>query len=312
MTTTEEALVAACNFMNSVQELTFLNVADLSVEQAMPQLIDQIAKSIPLIEPNERYWVAFRCFIFSKWSKFKTVYRLDPDFYEMLIDTEDTVFYQDSLKHLPYDCIFVPDPTGEMIGRFIYLEFTGTDSTFTILEVDEVKDNHITKYGIASTIVHDRQTIHESIQENLQDMKRRVGEDELSKYPEGFIETQTLQSMLLCIQICYYLAAQNAELKEVKIKKGKRPKKKDGKPLNIRQWDVGYRIGNDFRKERSDSESTSSRTSSRPRPHVRRAHWHHFWCGPNKSQLELKWLAPIFVNTNEDKDNIVSTEHRVL
>lgn len=32
---------------------------------------------------------------------------------------------------------------------------------------------------------------------------------------------------------------------------------------------------------------------SGPCPHIRRGHWHHFWKGPRKSVLDLKWLPPI-------------------
>lgn len=35
------------------------------------------------------------------------------------------------------------------------------------------------------------------------------------------------------------------------------------------------------------------------RPHMRRAHWHHFWTGKKgeERKLILKWIAPSFINT---------------
>ena len=53
-------------------------------------------------------------------------------------------------------------------------------------------------------------------------------------------------------------------------------------------------------------------THAGPRPHVRRAHWHSYWTGP-QAQLEwrkviLKWLSPILVNV-EDVGDLVPTLH---
>ncbi|EMO24671.1 hypothetical protein LEP1GSC170_1243 [Leptospira interrogans serovar Bataviae str. HAI135] len=36
-------------------------------------------------------------------------------------------------------------------------------------------------------------------------------------------------------------------------------------------------------------------------PHIRRAHWHHFWAGSNEERkLILRWLPPIPVNFESD------------
>ena len=242
-------------------------------------------------------------FIFSKWNLYKTVYRFnDIDFYNLLVDTEDAEFYQESVKYLPYNCFFIASPEEDVVGFFVYVELGQDETLVYVVEVNDV-DNEFLNTFVTMMWIPEGHTIDEGLRDWYNQMQAKVSEESVQT---------ALSYMKAVVKAIYYLSAQNAVIKEVKIPKNKRPKKKDGKPLNIRQWDVGYRIGNDFRKERSTGESESSRTGSRPRPHVRRAHWHHFWCGPSKSQLELKWLAPIFVNTNEEKNNIVSTEHEVL
>lgn len=306
----ETLLVTACNFISDLHTIIPIDVKCIDMEQAIPRVMKALQESVPQINPESCYRVALKYFLISQWSKYKTVYRFDPDFYEILIDTEDTNFYQANMKHLPYNCFFVPDSTGEILGTFVYVELHDEESYITSMRVVEVKDNGDIEYSCVTTPMHDKESIYSEVTKNLEDLKG--WDSDVKKLPDEEVRQLALDHVLPIIQMCYYLAAQNSELQERKTKKTKRPRRKDGQPINIRQWDVGYRIGNDFRKTRPDSEDTSYRSNSRPRPHTRRAHWHHFWCGPNKSQLELKWLAPIFVNANETKNNIVSTEHLVL
>lgn len=68
-----------------------------------------------------------------------------------------------------------------------------------------------------------------------------------------------------------------------------------------RTWDVGVRLGAALRHAaatRSADEPLTTGTRARPRPHIRRAHWHAFWRGPRDQQQQLvwRWLPPIPVN----------------
>jgi hypothetical protein len=76
-------------------------------------------------------------------------------------------------------------------------------------------------------------------------------------------------------------------------------------------WEVGYRLGAALRRasaERSSEEPTG--THSRPRPHIRRAHWHSYWVGkwnePDARAVVLKWLPPIAV-TVQHADDLTTT-----
>jgi hypothetical protein len=84
----------------------------------------------------------------------------------------------------------------------------------------------------------------------------------------------------------------------------------------IRKWDVGHRIGANLRayeaKIRESGDATGTGLSKRP--HVRHAHWHHYWTGAHDRPLERKklarWLPPIPVNVN-DSDDLVPTKRNV-
>ena len=82
---------------------------------------------------------------------------------------------------------------------------------------------------------------------------------------------------------------------------------------------VGYRIGAAIRKGMrsdrgagEDARGGQTRSHASPVPHVRRAHWHHFWQGPkddpDKRDLVLRWMPPVLVGAQEDD---LATVHRV-
>ena len=110
------------------------------------------------------------------------------------------------------------------------------------------------------------------------------------------------------VRACYYLASKNAEIKEVKLSKNKRPlvrvlKNEPPKKVNINTYDVGYRIGKAFEQQlrcKEDKIPCSEQMQGTPtsrtvRSHVRRAHWHHYWVGEGRTRLEVRWIEPVFV-----------------
>lgn len=76
-------------------------------------------------------------------------------------------------------------------------------------------------------------------------------------------------------------------------------------------WDVGVRLGAALRRAFHASDTGQSEVGpetgrSRPRAHVRRAHWHTFLAGAGRAERRLKWLPPIPVNV-EDVDGLPAT-----
>jgi hypothetical protein len=74
------------------------------------------------------------------------------------------------------------------------------------------------------------------------------------------------------------------------------------------EWQVGYRLGAALRSAASRSDEGADHCAAeqraRPRPHIRRAHWHSYWMGPVNSgdehRLSVKWIPPIPVNIGKD------------
>lgn len=110
-------------------------------------------------------------------------------------------------------------------------------------------------------------------------------------------------------------------IKEVKIPKEKRPilVSKPGatpKKVNIRTYNVGFVIGKSFEKQLASGteyqKSTATGTGRTVRPHVRRAHWHHYWVGEGRTRLEVRWIEPTFVLPEGKREVPVATVRRVL
>jgi len=108
--------------------------------------------------------------------------------------------------------------------------------------------------------------------------------------------------------IVAYLCCKNAEIRTVY-----KPPKEPGRRRSAATWhQVGYRIGAELRAyERAASERRPHQGGT-VRPHMRRAHWHHFWTGPRggERKLVLKWVPPTMVALkNGEIDG--ATGHRV-
>lgn len=55
---------------------------------------------------------------------------------------------------------------------------------------------------------------------------------------------------------------------------------------------LGEEMGRQLREAAKSAKTRSGQRAS-PCPHIRRGHWHHYWKGPKKSVLDLRWLPPI-------------------
>ena len=94
-----------------------------------------------------------------------------------------------------------------------------------------------------------------------------------------------------------YLCAENAEFRPVDDTH--RPVRQPEHPAirhRPRQIDVGYRVGPLLARQRQAAAATGH--GAGVSPHLRRAHWHHYWTRPDPEGdkvLELRWLQPTLV-----------------
>lgn len=115
--------------------------------------------------------------------------------------------------------------------------------------------------------------------------------------------------LYLCSKTAEYRAG--GETKPSKPKYAEPSKTKSGwrlfAPERAKVWYVGERLGDAIRQayEVEDQAEAIPGHHARPRPHVRRAHWHTYWLGSKDiasplRRPELRWLPPIPVALAED------------
>lgn len=270
----------------------------------------------------------------SDWNNYKKIYRFHPSFVTYLADTESTGAFATLWKRLPFRSFYI------WFGdREVPAVHYGLDKTVTISHAwgAFVRVHFAEKFIRLGLEVTGNNTGNSK---NAKDWKS-VGfvldipegmnfDEALDWYvesrkgievfnPERTAEVKDFWRPFfrIAMNACQYLCASNAEVQDLRVAKKDKPViESSGKrvPVSIKVSNVGYRIGESFERmyTKSNDETDNTRVGAKgikKRPHVRRAHWHHYWTGPGRTVLEVKWLEPIFVMGTEDDVDIV--EHRV-
>ena len=282
---------------------------DITGESSFLETVDAILPAFDKEIENKQAATetAITYFVASKFLCYKTIYRFESGFIEVLSKTEDSPIYQSSLKNLPVKCFIVALENKSYMGLIISVEMVEQVTRLSAIGIphgDISKANSVT----FTLNIQDGETISSAMSAWHREY------DEISPKNE-VADSETIQILALATQIAYYLSAKNCAIRKISIPKAKRPRRNNGTPLNLQEWNVGYRIGNIFDPEKNETVpstiSTGTGTAgSSPRPHVRRAHFHHYWVGPGRSKCIVKWIEPVWVNGNSD--TIIPTEHSVI
>ncbi len=124
------------------------------------------------------------------------------------------------------------------------------------------------------------------------------------------------------LSVLLYLCSVNAELHDPND-----PARQPGRPRPRRNalgklridlpkaptvWETGTRIGAalDAARQRGEDAEDGGDVGRSKLPHIRRAHWHHYWVGSRDSierRLELRWLHPILVGLEPGEPPPVAT-----
>lgn len=245
------------------------------------------------------------------WESCKQVYKFQQEFFSILIETEvlevsSNDWTRNVLQRLPYDTFYID--TEECILPLTLKDEDNLTKTHNVngvfVHVDKKKDySNIFMYfcidksqGVSSNFILYKNTIYD------------VGES----IDSCGIVMQLHTKMLNCL---LYLCANNRELDESPITK------KTYRPTNhirnrfseIRQWDVGVRVGNTIGiQNKKESEEQKERravtTRHSPRPHMRKGHWKLYHVGEGRKETKMNWLLPTYVGGNKPLPTVI---HRV-
>jgi hypothetical protein len=253
---------------------------------------------------------------FAAWRATQGIFRYDPTLAAALVDTPLTGDLPVSaLTHLPHWCVYVETP-----GRTMPLVSGGTTvlhGYYAWIDWIVAEDRGQLMLGLDSerpyphlpvSVVPFVGTLEQSI--------RAVEAEWQDSYEAGLVThapnerfAEGAQRLAPLIALLLYLCTDEAEIGDgltrpkqpqpTKTKRGWRLFPADAPSM----WDVGVRIGAAIRRAQ-ESEAAEGHVlgqRSRPRAHIRRAHWATYWTGPRSREQRavLQWLSPIPVNVDD-------------
>jgi hypothetical protein len=236
------------------------------------------------------------------WRVSQGLYRFDADLFETLVSQPfEGKMPCEALKRLPEWCVYVETQGltfagAQVLGFFVHLESDANDghAELRLLLTCSTGQNIPLPLHMGDW----------TLEESLRKLKEECGSANLPPF-----EGELVSEIAPYLQLVLYLCAQNADM-PVKPSHPNTRVRLGGQvdvPKEARIWAVGERIGASIRKHRLEQprQNINSKTGgahAAPRPHVRRAHWHHFWTGPKdgEQKLVLRWLPPIPVGHKHD------------
>ncbi len=234
------------------------------------------------------------------WRQTQGIYRIDPDVLEELWHTPVSGdLPTDVLERLPEWCVYVETPgravEGEQIaGFYAHLESDSNDGRQELRLLVDYESGDLV--AVPLHLGGDLRKALDSMLAEGDRNARRAG------VISGILNVVTRREKMLAIEplvsLILYLCSEAAEITDRKDPK----RSPSGFRSSVRTpnaptvWETAVRLGEALRTARSAA-APGEGSHAAPRPHIRRAHWHHFWTGPKSGdrKLVLRWLHPILV-----------------
>lgn len=263
------------------------------------------------------------------WRLYKQIYEFDEEMEQLLLQQgkEDMVVPTDVLDNIPYPCIYIKTKTMTgWDGFFIHFESEPDDDSLELrLTIVTEKSAELVPEWLH---ILPGKTIKECMEKGLDVVKQNLNNNPLMESIKepikehmediGNDKTDIVTSLL---QLVLYICAQNSEIEENEQQKKiyRKPRNKSSikdKYSEVQIWNCGENTGNIIRRIKKEPhryyyETHKTQSGGTPkRPHARRGHWHHYWTGKKEGgdrKLELKWVAPVFIHSQHNNDDIVTT-----
>lgn len=284
------------------------------------------------------------------WRMTKGVYRFDPDLFDAVWSTPITKELPgEVLRHLPEWCVYIPTPgkryeDADLHGFFAYLDHDALRRTRKhLVLLLHTSEKHLTPIMVAlsasllggiiegdleSIVTASSPRIRAHLKAQMEGGQGMLRRAVMIRALQATAE-HTREVVTPLVSLVLYLCAVNRDVQPAdgsdRAPRNPRPKptKKGHKTFAAQTpavWRVGYRVGTDLRRARQDTNNEAGSgggSGTKKAPHLRRAHFHHYWTGPRKDparrQLILKWLDPMLINAGaQDPDETPVVLHRVL
>jgi len=227
------------------------------------------------------------------WQYSKSVYEFDPDIYESLIDAGISGNIPDEvLFHLPEWCVYIKTPNLVFMGEDVLGFFAHLEDDVKTRKMELRIVLHFNDALHSLPLLLDNTTIEASWNHLMTKSGLQLTQDDEELV--GLFKKIVPLILYLCTDAPEFKGSSNnmpSNATPTKTKKGLKLFPVD----KVRTWKVGYEIGDAIR-------SAHKRAGGKKSPHLRRAHWHHFWTGKRDSEqrkISCKFLPPTFVGDME-------------
>ena len=282
---------------------------------------------------------------FKGWQRTKAVYSFNREFVDAMSFTDDTTILISLLKRLPFKdmLFFFPEGTlpkiknEETAGMYVHIESHPKLLWINFNYLDRTKNDSEIYPGISFAFpitngmkvsqVFETPQYYEWLSTYKQTLlfDRQLNDQEA----EECILAER-KALNLAINLMYYLSSEEPDIKQIKRrKKSQKPSaspKEDTDPA-IKLHEVGTKYAEivykrlnmnkgsseeDSVSDENDEDESNDDDAVRPvkrgnkrRPHVRKAHFQHYWTGEGRTIPVLRWKTDLFVGVNREDQAVV-------
>jgi hypothetical protein len=243
----------------------------------------------------------------------KEIFIFDRDAAEMIGNTDGLPDLRDVLANVPYNTFAVD------LGNGTGFIFTCGQAVFTLEQMfgkdsrdDSIwLENRPTEYVGADgeKMAFNWTPLDKEVCEQPRSRVCAANAREMMNDPSAQMDTALVENIVA------YLCSINSEINTAYTPISTRSSASNRKKrTSAATWhEVGFHLGASIRAyRRYASAQTHDETHRQVRPHMRRAHWHHYWTGPRigPRKLVLKWVAPTLVGA-DSAESLSATGHRI-
>lgn len=263
---------------------------------------------------TERYRTAQIVSCLIAWRPTKQIYTFDEKLADMLARQDLTGDIPiDVLKRVPCKAMYLQSNYfGGFDGVFVFFSIDVNKTDQMEMRMFLIEDDTVICYPL---FLIPGKTLDQCLEDTAKDTVELDENGELQDAQELLLKVRRGVTQTI-LQLVLYLCAENKDVIEKKRldftpKKQTNNKKKKRKlppEKKIVEFEVGKIVTRSYSNEYRPSEyHEATGTGSAKRPHMRKAHWHHFWTGsrskPEERKLILRWVPPTFVNQQEEVES---------
>lgn len=261
------------------------------------------------------------------WRRTKMIYRFDNALaLELISMADDIAVPTEILRSLPAPAVYVQfeEPEGEnrkIDGFLVHVE-DDVNTREKELRIDYLDTSGALALPIFVHLIPNG-TVSDGIRRGEKLFRENLRKNPLLAKPElidAALRTlrASAETAKEALQLILYICAENAEIEEneAQAKIYRKSDRITDRYRELRKWDVGVKTGVILRaaerreRENEKPQSGENRGSylrlHKNRPHVRRAHWHHFWTGSgDEKKLILRWVSAVIVNAADGESTPV-------